>query len=358
MGAGSRCAGRWHCAIDRTRIGLARLTEHNHAMPLALMPKKPSMKDDLFEHEPRVVVLGGTGFVGEAFARFWLDSAARPSRYLLHRSRPEWLDSSRMELIEIDLNDGTQALNVLRGHDVLVSLLRPDGTGWYRDAMQGLKPIFQQSGISRCIHASSIDVYAGVTRPLVDENTVPQPVSPYETEHIAVESIMRDSFPEAIILRLGAVFGRGGRNLVSLAQEMSRARQWKIKLRRSLYGARRMHLVSVETVARTLVQLSLDRRRLGSQAVLVTDDHDPNNNFAFVQGRLAAAFGRSLPSGPTAPRSVVRLLLRLRGIPDGSIDRRFSNKKASELGLPSEPFAERLEAYAEHLANEFGSCAA
>ncbi|OHV63559.1 hypothetical protein LCM4577_32140 [Mesorhizobium sp. LCM 4577] len=257
-----------------------------------------------------------------------------------------------MEHADIDLNDAAQMLNVLRGHDVLVSLLRPDGTGWYRDAMERLKPIFQQSGISRCIHASSIDVYAGVKHPVVDEDTPPQPISPYETEHIAVESVIRESFPEAIVLRLGAVFGRGGRNLVSLAQEMSRAQQWKIALRRSLYGARRMHLVSVETVARTLVQLSLERSRLGSQVVLVTDDHDPNNNFAFVQDRLAAAFGRSLPVGPTAPRSMLRLLLRLRGIPDGSIDRRFSNTRASELGLPSDTFAERLEAYAEHLADE------
>ena len=313
------------------------------------------MKDELFEHEPRVAVLGGTGFVGEAFADFWANSGSRPVRYLLHRSRPAWLDANGMELTEIDLNDTAQALDILQGHDVLVSLLRPDGTGWYQDAMERLRPVFQQSKIPRCIHASSIDVYAGVRHPLVDEDTRPQPVSPYESEHLAVESVMTDSFPETIVLRLGAVFGRGGRNLVSLAQEMSRAQQWKIALRRSLYGARRMHLVSVETVARTLVHLSLERKRLGSQVVLITDDHDAHNNFAFVQDRLAAAFGRSLPkNGPTAPKSVLRLLLRLRGIPDGSVDRRFSSKKAFELGLPFEMFAERLENYAEHLANEFG----
>jgi nucleoside-diphosphate-sugar epimerase len=335
---------------------LGSLTEHNHATPLANQCRRTSsMEDAIFEHEPRVVVLGGTGFVGEAFAGYWVNSADRPGRYLVHRSRPEWLGSSGMEATEIDLNDTTQALDIFRGHDVLVSLLRPDGTGWYRDAMQRLKPIFQQSEIRRCIHASSIDVYAGVKQPVVDEDTLPQPISPYEAEHIAVESVMRESFPEAIVLRLGAIFGRGGRNLISLAQEMKRAQQWKIALRRSLYGARRMHLISVETVARALVQLSLERRHLGSQVVLVTDDHDPNNNFAFVQDRLAAAFGRSIPVGPTAPRSVLRLLLRLRGIPDGSIDRRFSNKKASELGLPSESFSERIEAYAEHLADEFGS---
>jgi len=258
-----------------------------------------------------------------------------------------------MELAEIDLNDPDQVLNALRGHDVVVNLLRPDGSGWCRDAMERLKPIFQGSEIRRCIHASSIDVYAGVRESLIDENTRPQPISPYEIEHIGLESVMRDSFPETIVLRLGAIFGRGGRNLVSLAHEMKRAPQWKIVLRRSLYGVRRMHLVSVETVARTLLHLSLERRPPGSQVVLVTDDHDPDDNFAFVQDRLAAAFGRSLPkNGLTAPRSLLRLLLRLRGIPSGSIDRRFSNRRASELGLPSEAFGERLEEYAQLLAEE------
>ncbi|ESY39123.1 NAD-dependent epimerase/dehydratase family protein [Mesorhizobium sp. C386A] len=314
------------------------------------------MKDDRFEDEPRVVVLGGTGFVGEAFARCWTESsAARPSRYLLHRSRPKWLGLRGIELNDVNLANPAQVLSALRGHDVLVNLLRPDGSGWYRGAMESLKSVFRESGIYRCIHASSIDVYAGVKDHFIDESTNPQPLSPYETEHIAVESVIRGSFPETIVLRLGAVFGRGGRNLVSLAEEMSQAPQWKIALRRSLYGTRRMHLVSVETVARTLVQLSLDQKRLGPQVVLVTDDHDPKNNFAFVQDSLAAAFHRDLPKiGATAPRSLLRLLLRMRGLPDRNIDRRFSHRKASELGLPSEAFADRLEQYAQHLAGEIG----
>ncbi|UCI34533.1 NAD-dependent epimerase/dehydratase family protein [Mesorhizobium sp. B4-1-4] len=313
------------------------------------------MNDERFEDEPRVVVLGGTGFVGEAFAKCWNISAVRPSRYLVHRSRPKWLDTSGVERNDVNLGDPAQMLSVLRGQDVLINLLRPDGSGWYSGAMESLKSTFRESGIRRCIHASSIDVYAGVKDHLVDEDTRPRPLSPYETEHIAVEAVMRDSFPETIVLRLGAVFGPGGRNLVSLAEEISRAPQWKIVLRRSLYGARRMHLVSVETVARALVQLSLERKRLGPQVVLVTDDHDPNNNFAFVQDRLAVAFRRNVPKiGPTAPRSLLRLLLRARGLPDRNIDRRFSHRKASELGLPSEAFVDRLEEYAQHLADDIG----
>ncbi|MER8849231.1 MULTISPECIES: NAD-dependent epimerase/dehydratase family protein [Mesorhizobium] len=312
------------------------------------------MPDEHFR-EPRIVVLGGTGFVGQAFARGWANASARPSRYLLHRSRPRWLNSGETEIQHVDINDAAQVLDALRGHDVLINLLRPDGSGWYRSVVENLRPSFQESGITRCIHASSIDVYSGVEERHVREDTRPQPLAAYEREHLAVESLIRDSFPETIVLRFGAVFGPGGRNLVSLAEEMRHAPSWKIALRRSLYGARRMHLVSVETAAGSLVHLALHRNPLGSQLVLVTDDHDPNNNFAFVQDRLAAAFGRSIQGlGGTAPKSLLKFLLRSRGLPSQSIDRRFSHERAVELGLPSEAFPDRLEKYAVQLAETIG----
>jgi nucleoside-diphosphate-sugar epimerase len=312
------------------------------------------MKKWSSDNAARVVVLGGTGFVGEAFANCWVSSMASPIRYLVHRSHPEWLKCVEVEIESVELGDPGQVLTALHGHDVLVNLLRPDGSGWYLSLMQRLQPIFMQSGIRRCIHASSIDVYAGVYDKLVDEATPPQPLSPYEVEHLSAEALLKDSFSETIVLRLGAVFGRGGRNLISLAEEMKRAPLWKIVLRRTLYGARRMHLVSVETVAQALVHLSRCRP-LGSQTVLITDDGHSDNNFAFVQDRFAAAFLREIPKfGPTVPKSLLGLLLHCRGISGRNIDRRFSPDKAGSLGLISEPFADRLEMYASYLAQKMG----
>ncbi|RUY28899.1 MULTISPECIES: NAD-dependent epimerase/dehydratase family protein [unclassified Mesorhizobium] len=299
----------------------------------------------------RVVVLGGTGFVGEALARQLANTALPPSRFIVHRSQPEWLDVVGVEVKKVDLSDSAEVLAALRGHDILINLLRPDGTGWYPTLMRSLQPTFRETGISRCLHASSIDVYAGVLERQIDEGTLPCPLSAYEQEHLIAEEILTGSFSETIVLRLGAIFGSGGRNLVSLAEEMKQAPSWKIALRRVLYGERRMHLVSVETVAQALVKLAFDRKIHGSQIVLVTDDSDPNNNFAFVQDRFAQAFGREFPKfGPTSPRFFLRFLLRLRGLPAQAIDRRFSAIRATELGLVSEAFTSRLDNYASDLA--------
>ncbi|TIM23906.1 MAG: hypothetical protein E5Y74_04010 [Mesorhizobium sp.] len=253
---------------------------------------------------PRVVVLGGTGFVGEALARLLANPAFPPSRFIVHRSEPEWLNQAGVNVKKADLEDSAEMLAALSGYDVMI-----------------------------------------------DEATLPCALSPYEQEHLIGEAILTGSFAETIVLRLGAIFGCGGRNLVTLAEEMKQAPSWKIALRRALYGERRMHLVSVETVAQALVKLAFDRKIHGSQIVLVTDDSDPNNNFAFVQDRFALAFGREFPKfGPTSPRFFLRFLLRLRGLPAHAIDRRFSAIRATELGLVSEAFTSRLDNYASDLA--------
>lgn len=297
----------------------------------------------------QVVVLGGTGFIGNVLAEGW--PPRRPLRYLVHRSRPSWLGTARVEIRQVALDDPAAVLDALRGSEVLINLLRPDGSGWYPDTMRRLQPIFRESGIRRCIHASSIDIYAGTDATFIDEETPSRPLSPYEVEHCAAETILAAAFPETIILRLGAVFGPGGRNIVSFAKEMKHAPHWKLALRRALYGERRMHLVSVQTVCEALIQLALQGQALAMQMILITDDADPNNNFAFVQDRLAEAFGRQPLRGvPVLPARFLRLALRLRGLPGRGIQRRFSSERARKLGLRQSGFGDALCAYARYLA--------
>ena len=271
--------------------------------------------------------------------------------FLVHRSRPGWLDSTSMELRSIDLDDAEGLQAALAGHDVLINLLRPDGSGWYPDLLHRLKPVFAASQIKRCVHASSIDVYSRVTVPLVDETTPPHPLNAYEAEHLAAEQILSETFRETVILRLGAVFGPGGRNVVSLAREMRSAPGWKLAARRALYGDRRMHLVSVQTAASALARVALRPLPSSSRIILVTEDAHPQNNFGFVQDSLAKAFSRrSLSDVPSLPKPVLRLLMRMRKLPAASINRRFSSERACGEGIDASSFVSRLEEYARLLA--------
>jgi len=308
-----------------------------------------------FTRTLRVVVLGGTGFVGKALAEHWPDNLGERPTFLVHRSRPAWLETENVRCDAAKLCDYDDMRRTLAGCDVLINLLRPDGTGWYPEALRRLTPVFHSSGINRCVHVSSIDVYAGTKVAFVDKDTLSHPLTAYESEHLAAEQILATAFPETVVLRLGAVFGAGGRNLVSLAEEMRKAPVWKLALRRALYGDRRMHLVSVETACDAIVRAALHKGLHNSKVILVTEDADPDNNFAFVQDRLAEVIGRALPAGiPTLPRFILRLALKARGLPIGAIDRRFSAEEARALGVEYGHFAKRVESYARLLAGGTG----
>jgi nucleoside-diphosphate-sugar epimerase len=301
---------------------------------------------------PEVVILGGTGFVGRVLAETWPAAHRRP-RYLVHRSFPNWLSGSGITVQRVDLDDPADVRTALAGGNVLINLLRPDGQGWYPDLLRRLGPSFAEVGLRRCVHASSIDVYAGSAQGLIDEETPVRPLSPYEKEHCEAERIIAAAFPEAAILRLGAVFGRGGRNVVSFAREMEHARYPKLALRRALYGERRMYLVSAGLVARALAHFAVDVCVDGPTVVLVTQDDDPDNNFAFLQDTLAESFGRqSLGNVPALPSAALSLAFRLRGLPSQSVGRRFSAQKAKGFGLRTDGFGEALRNYARMLAAE------
>uniref|UniRef100_A0A939S8R8 NAD(P)-dependent oxidoreductase n=1 Tax=Bradyrhizobium barranii subsp. barranii TaxID=2823807 RepID=A0A939S8R8_9BRAD len=299
---------------------------------------------------PEVVVLGGTGFVGRALAETWPAVHRRP-RYLVHRSFPRWLSDSGIRVQRVDLDDPSEVRAALAGGNVLINLLRPDGRGWYPNLLRRLGPSFGDVGLRRCVHASSIDVYAGSAQGLIDEETPVRPLSRYEEEHCEAERNIAGGFPEAAILRLGAVFGPGGRNVVSFAQEMADASFPKLALRRALYGERRMHLVSVGLVARALIHFAVDVCVDAPTVVLLTQDDDSDNNFAFVQDTLAESFGRQpLRNVPALPPAALSLALRLRGLPSQAARRRFSAQKAKGFGLRADGFGEALRNYARMLA--------
>lgn len=298
-------------------------------------------------------MVGGTGFVGRQLAALW--GAQRPAsclRFLLHRSQPEWIGASGHELRHVDLTDRASLTAAVDGCATLINLLRPNGDGWLDDAMAKLLPAIE-GRVSGVVHASSIDVYGAAPEPFVTEATEPQPVSAYANEHYNVERRLAGSTTPSVILRLGAVFGAGGRNLLSMAEQVAREPVWKLAARRALNGKRRFHLIAVESVAEAVSMFARTPPAARTERVLVTEDVEEDNNFAFVQQRFANAFGRSVPATGTVPSFALQYALMLSGRDRASPYRRFSNAKLERLGFkPSVAFRDRIDRYAAHLAAE------
>jgi nucleoside-diphosphate-sugar epimerase len=300
-----------------------------------------------------IAVLGGSGFVGRYLAERWTAAPnVPPLRLLLHRSRPDWLDGLSAEIRSIALDDPASYKRALEDCVVLINLLRPHGDDWARSTLEALLPAIAGSGLRAVVHSSSIDVYGAAADNPVTEATVADPRTPYSREHLAIEHLVAGSGVPATILRIGAVFGTGGRNLVKLAQDTTTNPDWKLALRSSLYGHRRMYLVAVEMVADVIRFVALRPARKSVEHLLVTEDDDEENNFAFVQERVAAAIGRKLPTPPTLPPAFLRLALAARGSVADPFQR-ISGSKLAGLGFkPDLSFRERIERFAAALAIE------
>lgn len=298
----------------------------------------------------RTAILGGTGFVGRCIAERWPQSVPAP-RFLVHRSEPAWLAHLGCDTIRVNLATGAGFAAATEDCNRLVSLLRPDGTSWLLAAIQRLLPVLLTTSISRIIHTSTIDVYGNTPVPWVDERTTPCPTGPYEREHWAVEKVVAQWGGVSSIVRPGAIFGLGGQNLVKLTEEVARGAVWRLCARRALYGARRMHLVSVENVADAIISLATATNN-PPECVNVVDDSEDENNFADVQDALLRAFGRPTMNGiPHVPGIALRLLLQAQGQSPYRPARRFSDCRFRSLVLyPELPFLTRLERFARAVA--------
>jgi nucleoside-diphosphate-sugar epimerase len=278
-------------------------------------------------------VLGGTGFVGRALAEAWDPPRHGTLRLLVHRGRPGWLDGVPAEVRTTDLASPADLRASLDGASACVNLLRPDGSGWLRDAMPRIVEALRAGGTDRLIHASSIDVYGCVPQRDVSEDVPTRPATPYEREHAALEEAVSGSArPVATVLRLGAVFGAGGRNLRTLADEAARAPAWRIAARRAVSGRRRMNLVPVETVAAAFL-FCLSEPRTAGRTFNVCDDDDDANDFRTVHDEMLAGAGRRVPPVPELPAWVLDATLRLRGRSNADSRRRFPPDALRALGF-------------------------
>lgn len=297
-----------------------------------------------------LVVIGGSGFVGRHFLAVCDALEDTEVIYAVHRTEPEWLTNATVQVARFDVNDSATLAAILVPGCTVINLLRPDGSGWFEPAIANVLAACNEARIKRYVHVSSIDVFGAAPDAVVDADTQLEPRTPYEREHAAAEALARvvpaDSF-EVLVLRLGAVFGDGGLNIVSFVREVSVAPVWKLALRRILYGPRRMHLVSVEKVAQTLAFVAYVPQVSQGEVVLVTDDAAPENNFGHLQDALMQAFGRpSISYLPHLPPALLGLLLRMRRISNANPMRRFSEQRLAEWQQPpTADFKQQLQRY-------------
>ena len=266
---------------------------------------------------PLIVVTGASGFIGKHL----LDATKGRAVLALSRtSKAPTPGEDHLRWVEGDLASAQCWQAVLKPGCTVINLAYPTSL-CAEDAVSAARNMVAACAefqAARLVHCSTVSVYGRTEGGVIDESTPCRPQDEYGRTKLAIEEAILGADAGACdvgVLRPAAVFGPGGRNLVTLAQSLQHGSVVTNYLRASLFGRRRMHLVPVEAVVAALVFLSDSARPLSGRVFNVAEDDDELNNFQDVERMLAKGLGvggRSVAPLPI-PVWVLRMLLRSRG---------------------------------------------
>ncbi|MEZ5319799.1 MAG: NAD-dependent epimerase/dehydratase family protein [Vicinamibacterales bacterium] len=310
-----------------------------------------------------IAITGASGALGRYVVRDVLDARAGPVRALTHATPlPDDLRAAGVGVHQGSLLDRPALDRWLAPGATVIHLAYP----WsmtpedHRRAIQTLADACAAAGVRRVVHCSTAVVVGRARSRQVTEATPCEPVTPYERIKYDLEQVFtaaaRGRFP-LVIARPTAIVGPGLRNLVALLTALTHGSPVANFLRASLYGARGMHLVPAETVARALRFLALDlpddvlaaAEAAGAPArFLVSTDQHPGGDFRTVHARLRAGLGLGAPA-PAAPVPpvVLSLILRVTGRSDTDPHRVYDGSALERAGFVAPvTLADALDRYA------------
>lgn len=176
-----------------------------------------------------VLVLGGTGFIGQALVRK-LREAGQGVRLVARdpRSVSKELLELGLDVVRGDLGDTASLEAALPGIEQVYHLARGYGESWEDYLANDVEPTRRfaeacvQHGVKRLYYTSSISIYhAGRSAGTITEQTPPHPgvlrTNLYSRAKVEIEKILLELHGEkglgVVIFRPGVVLGRGGNPL-------------------------------------------------------------------------------------------------------------------------------------------------
>lgn len=226
-GRGGTLDERIDPAIGEAAVALAEWVARETDLPTS--EKTMSIPNKMAEpvaQKPTVLVIGGTGFIGQALVRR-LRKDGHGVRILTRNpsSCPPELLSLQVELAKGDFTDPNAVEAALDGIRYVYHLARGNGKTWSEYLKSDVEPtrkvgsLCLKHGVERLFYASSIAIYyAGKKAPTITEETEPHKgmmrVAPYtrskvENERLLLELHREQGLP-VVIFRPGVVLGQGG----------------------------------------------------------------------------------------------------------------------------------------------------
>ncbi len=225
----------------------------------------------------KALVTGASGYIGGHLVKTLVREGHDVACLVRPTSRTARILDLPVLLREGDLRDVASLVAAVEGRDVVFHLAgairAPNRTAFEEANVQGtgnlLKACLRAApGLERFVHVSSIAaVGPSPEGAVLDEDSVPRPVSDYGRTKLEAEKLVRAAFPRlpATILRPPNVMGPGQPELEEAVRMMRR------RIVPSLGNGRpRTSLIDVEDLVRALILAAEDPRSVG-RTYFVTD---------------------------------------------------------------------------------------
>lgn len=287
-----------------------------------------------------ISITGATGFIGRHLLESLSQQQGVNVRALAYSTPENRLHRlNNVTWIRGDLGDPVAVGKLCAPGTTLIHLAYP--ADWsLRTHLESIGRLAEKAagqGVRRVIHCSTAVVVGATSAQQVTEMTPVAPKNEYEKtkSRLEAEWLKQASgrFDFAIV-RPTAVFGPGSKNLMSLANALTKGNTLVNYLRSSLFGNRRMNLVCVQNVVSAIAFLAARETDCEGKAFLISDDDDPLNNFRDVERILKRELGHideGLPVLPV-PSMVLRLLLQLSGRSSTNPQRTYDGFRLREAG--------------------------
>jgi nucleoside-diphosphate-sugar epimerase len=268
-----------------------------------------------------IAITGAAGFIGTHLLEHLSQCSDLSFRLLLHINLNIQLPASKNVLI---FHGNLLDLETLEGFFepgcVVVNLAYLGGRPGEENlkATANLLESCKRAKIKRLIHCSTAAVSGRIAANKITEDTAGNPLQEYEVTKSRVERLILEKSAgvfEAVILRPTAVFGRDGRNLIKLMEDLRHGNRAVNYLKSCIYQYRRMNLVCIENVVSAIEFLIRTNRDISGETFIISDDEDPSNNYHDIEEYLLKKMCRKAYLVPPVylPFPILRFLLRLAG---------------------------------------------
>ncbi len=309
-----------------------------------------------------IAITGASSFLGTHLVEHLLRYPEFHLRLLLHRNSLPLPDQANVAFIRGDLLQYKTLKDLAEAGCTVVHLAYLNGQSREENltAAENLAELCRRAGIRRLIHCSTAVVCGRVDTDRVTEETPLHPLKEYEKTKSHVENLLLEKGNgcyETVILRPTAVFGKGGKNLLKLADDLCCGNRFANYLKSCLFSDRRMNLVFIDNVIAALAFLIGTDQNVDREVFIISDDEDTANNYRDTEHRLMKRLGcrpYSFPALPL-PSVMLRTALRLAGRTNTNPDLVYDCGKILSRGFKKPvSFEEGLSRFADWYAGERG----